>query len=674
MKLKLQEIISCSFLYLQSIYMPKFRFTSLLLAISIFISIVYFSSFSLQSIPPVKKVTDYHQRHIKSLVAEIYTFDDYVRKMDTTRVPVKELQTKVAQLRRTFKSIEFSIAYLNPELVKDYLNGAPLPWLEKNVNLGSTRIFEPQGLQRLDEIVSDDKECSQNISTIRKLTGDLIKNAVPALEFIQSTNYSDRMLIEALRFDLIRLAALGMSGFDTPGSLNSIEESKVVWSTYDTLLQMYYPVLVEQPSLRDSIQQIINNGYRQLAKTTDFQQFDRLSFIRSGINPLFDKLIRLQTVLRAEFYYEVSSVPQPFNFKSNNIFSTNFLRAEYYTNIPQKYNQDKNIVELGRLLFFDPILSSNHQRSCASCHQPQEAFADGLQKSIAMDFQGTVHRNSPSLINSVYSDRFFWDLRASYLEDQMDHVIVSKEEFNTSYEVIAGKLNQSKMYVDLFKLVYPEQNDENRINKYTITQSMSAYIRSLTALNSPFDQYMTYQTEMISPQVKEGFNLFMGKANCGICHFVPLFNGLVPPYYKENESEVLGVPATSDFKHPVKDQDPGRGAAKVKEAFSIYQNSFKTVTIRNAGVTAPYMHNGVYASLEDVLTFYNKGGGQGMGLDYSNQTLAPDPLHLTPKEMKSIIAFIHSLTDTSGLLGKPTSLPSFESHPEWNTRVIGGVY
>ncbi len=153
----------------------------------------------------------------------------------------------------------------------------------------------------------------------------------------------------------------------------------------------------------------------------------------------------------------------------------------------------------------------------------------------------------------------------------------------------------------------------------------------------------------ISEDAKKGFNLFMGKANCATCHFAPHFSGLVPPFFNENESEVLGV-----TKKPIKisppeiDSDLGRVKSNVKKENSwIYENSFKTMTVRNIALTKPYFHNGAFNTLEEVLDFYNEGGAEGLGLKINNQTLPADKLNLTNEEIKQIIAFLNSLTDVS---------------------------
>ena len=135
----------------------------------------------------------------------------------------------------------------------------------------------------------------------------------------------------------------------------------------------------------------------------------------------------------------------------------------------------------------------------------------------------------------------------------------------------------------------------------------------------------------------------MGKAKCGTCHFMPLFSGAKPPRYYYIESEVIGVPERADKKTHILDKDSGR--YMITKA-GIHLFSFKTPSVRNAALTAPYMHNGVFKTLKQVLDFYNNAGGKGLGIAPPNQSLPFEKLHLTEKEKKDIIAFMQSLTHT----------------------------
>ena len=137
-------------------------------------------------------------------------------------------------------------------------------------------------------------------------------------------------------------------------------------------------------------------------------------------------------------------------------------------------------------------------------------------------------------------------------------------------------------------------------------------------------------------------NLFMGKALCATCHFMPLTGGTVPPFFAETEKEVIGVPETAANKQ----LDDDLGFYFMYEE-PIQRGMFKTPTVRNAGVTAPYMHNGVYATLEEVMDFYNKGGGAGLGFDLPHQTLPFDNLQLNATELQALTDFVRTLTDTN---------------------------
>ena len=208
-----------------------------------------------------------------------------------------------------------------------------------------------------------------------------------------------------------------------------------------------------------------------------------------------------------------------------------------------------------------------------------------------------------------------------------------------SMEEVARLIGTDADYQKLFKKAYPELDS---IPPVYIQNSLAVFVRSLNPFNSRFDTYMRGDKKSLTLEEIAGFNLFMGKAKCGTCHFVPLFNGTVPPDYQRTESEVLGVTVSADLKNAKIDTDLGRGA---HNRFPQWQHAFKTSTVRNIAKTAPYMHNGAYKSLQELMEFYNEGGGAGLGLDVANQTLAADKLNLTPAETGLVIKFMKSLTD-----------------------------
>jgi cytochrome c peroxidase len=168
---------------------------------------------------------------------------------------------------------------------------------------------------------------------------------------------------------------------------------------------------------------------------------------------------------------------------------------------------------------------------------------------------------------------------------------------------------------------------QSRFPGVDIVGSLAAYLRTLAPFNAPYDKYMSGDHSALTIEQKRGFNLFMGKAQCGTCHFAPVFNGLTPPFYNRTEFEVLGTP----------DADSGRYAFF---KIDFYEGAFKTPTVRNAAVTAPYMHHGAYNTMAEVIDFYDQGA-----LRRPNQTLSSTPLRLDSTEKKAIIAFMDALTD-----------------------------
>jgi len=585
---------------------------------------------------------------------------------------IKQLRIQLAKTRIAYKANEALLEYYYPKHVKAYINGPPLNHLdpypvkeeykEKGYYVvsakeysnslpldyidlthyrGDRRVIGPVGLQTLDELIFSD-EAAQSKKEIRELAAKL-KESMPALEMAiaKRTFFYDFEMIEASRLELIRIFSMGITGFDTPGSLNAINEAS---SSLKGIQQLLEPLLQRAPTAKQAEIKITFAGaVNYLHKNNNFESFDRLTFLTSYINPLYKQLFEVQVALGVETSAEKWDNVESWNSASTNIFAGNFLNPYYYSLLKEE-NDSPELSELGKTLFYDKRLSSNGQMNCASCHKPELAFTDGQKTSVASSVGKYVLRNSPSLINAVFSDRYFYDLRASDLEEQAEHVIENHLEFNTSFTKLVASLNENSDYKKQFANVFKQQNE---ISRYQYSSALASYIISLRSFNSPFDRYVQGKSKKIDPQVKLGFNLFTGKANCATCHYVPTFSGLVPPLYQENETEVLGVPKAPNLLEM--DNDYGRITNNIPDdSEEIYRNSFKTMTVRNAKLTAPYFHNGSFKSLEEVIDFYNKGGAAGIGMEYEvpNQTLSPDPLNLNKKEVAALIAFIESLTDS----------------------------
>jgi cytochrome c peroxidase len=652
--------------------MSRIYLTSLFIIVACFL----LQSFGTEKQPePIQSVRAQWINGLEQWEEALYAYADAAQQLNEQPSNVKALQKAHLNTRLAFKKIEFLIEYIDPYLSKKSFNGAPLPYVEPSVPVVNE--LDPHGLQVMDELAFSEDVFAEKAAIINE-----IKQLQIALQAVKAQweayPLQHRHVFEASRRELVRIFTLGVTGFDTPGSVNALPEAAAAFSGVDAAIRSYLP-LIEQKDRGMAIlvdarlsytQDFLNNPNHQ------FDSFDRLHFLTKHINPLYEILYRCHRLLGIETIEEVENLPQPVNYHAINIFDSTFLQAGFYANVKTQTAIYPKQVALGRLLFFDPLLSNDSKSSCATCHQPGKAFTDGLAKSKSLRNDGsTVKRNAPTLLNCVFTENFFYDFREGKLESQIAHVVYDSSEFNTDYLKIAERLSQSTRYKQLFAEAFPNEPRSATIAGQQVSQALTAYVTQLVALDSPFDQYVKGTTGVIDSSVVRGFNLFMGKAACGTCHFAPIFNGTVPPVYVESESEVLGVPATAAEQGAAVDPDLGRYAnQKPRDQASFFRYSFKTPTVRNVALTAPYMHNGVYQTLEQVVDFYNKGGGKGFGIDLPHQTLPFDNLSLSAAEQRDLVAFMQSLTDTKTRHTAPDSLPRFEQRPEWNQRYQPNQY
>lgn len=626
----------------------------------------------------VKLQTQYLQElnHFQTSLEEYY---QGVNQWSKNEMSIDQLRQLHLVVRKQYKKVEPLMAYYDPGGIKKSINGAPLPFVEPKVP--EINVIEPVGLQTLDELIFSDQPHEEQEKIIQ-LVKKLNVSAQSLTAYQQKIKVTHRHVFEATRLELIRIFTLGVTGFDTPGSANALPEARVALEALNELMLPYQEMIRKKnPKLATAFYLNWNKAisFVEDQPDIDFENFDRLTFLKKYINPLYKQVYEIQKILGIETIAETTSLPQSVNYNATNIFDNDFLNPGYFANIDLENPIAEKRAALGKLLFFDPVLSKNLERTCASCHQPDKAFTDGLPKSVAIQNATTektsfIKRNSPTLINALYADHYFYDLREPSLERQIKHVVMDSLEFNTDFFVLTSRLNQSKTYQKLFKEAYAD-HPGYEISKWSISDALANYVATLTSFNSPFDQYVRNENTQLAEDVKNGFNLFMGKAACGTCHFAPTFSGVVPPMYQESESEVLGVPVTPDTINAVLDSDLGRFAsAKPHDQAYFYVHSFKTTTVRNIEKTAPYMHNGVYNTLDEVIDFYNRGGGIGLGFDLPHQTLSDAPLDLSATEKKELIAFMNALTDNSLKIDIPETLPTFENNPEWNKRKVGGTY
>lgn len=285
----------------------------------------------------------------------------------------------------------------------------------------------------------------------------------------------------------------------------------------------------------------------------------------------------------------------------------------------------KNKVDLGKELFFDTILSEDKTISCASCHKPEFAFADNVPTSQGVHgLRGT--RNSPSCMNVASRSHFFWDGRAATLEEQALGPIENPVEMNLSIEEAIKRLNEDERYVKAFNRLYFSNPTAN-----SLANALAEFQRSLEGQGeTPHDKWIRDEDpNAMSPSQIRGRELFMEKGKCFDCHFGPDFTG--------DEFRNIGL------YDAVTLTDMGRYDF-TKDSADI--GKFKTPGLRNVELTAPYMHNGMFKTLEEVIDYYDnpyKFIQNPIGID----SLMIEPLNLTPEEKTDLVNFLRSLTEES---------------------------
>ncbi|HXG61846.1 MAG TPA: cytochrome-c peroxidase [Planctomycetota bacterium] len=272
-------------------------------------------------------------------------------------------------------------------------------------------------------------------------------------------------------------------------------------------------------------------------------------------------------------------------------------------------------VELGRMLYWDPRLSGNGVISCATCHNPALGWADGLPKGLGFHHKG-LGRATPTVLNAAYYTSQFWDGRAATLEEQAKGPIMSPDEMNASPERMLQVLNSIPGYRKRFQEVFggPATLD-------TVARAIAAFERTVVDLDSPFDRYARGDDSAIGEAAKRGLEIFTGKGRCATCHSGPNFS--------DNRFHNLGLG----------DGDPGR--MKVTGREEDY-GAFKTPTLRNIALTAPYMHDGSMRTLREVIDHYEKA--PALNPKPRNLSIFMQPIKLTDSEKEDLIAFLRTLT------------------------------
>lgn len=332
--------------------------------------------------------------------------------------------------------------------------------------------------------------------------------------------------------------------------------------------------------------------------------------------------------------------------------------------VPMDNPMTSEKVELGKLLFFDPRLSGNASVSCASCHDSKLGWGEG--GDISRGYPETKHwRNSQTVLNSAYYAKLFWEGSSTSLEGQAEAAATGSVAGNGMPLMMEERLRQVPEYVKRFKEVFgtewPLISDA--------WKAIAAFERTVIskAEGVPFDRYMKGDKAALSEKAKKGLDLFKGKAGCFQCHDGPLFS--------DEDYHYLGLPENPAFKTDpllqitLRWQQINKGAPEAiyREADSDYglfyqtwrlqdKGKFRTPTLRELVYTPPYMHSGVFFTLEEVVEFYNKGGGPDR---FGTKSPLLKPLNLTKEETESLVTFLEALSSDKPIVVEPPKLPDY---------------
>lgn len=322
--------------------------------------------------------------------------------------------------------------------------------------------------------------------------------------------------------------------------------------------------------------------------------------------------------------HHIPFAPEPYELEE----PEGFVRMD----IPADNPLTEEGIALGRRLFYDPVLSADSSISCASCHLPRYAFAEPRAISTGISGrEGT--RNAPSLVNvGYYYTGLFWDGRAGTLEEQAIHPVMHPAEMGNDWAEVEAKLRKDTVYPVLFRRAFGIETT-GEINRQLVAKALAQFQRTLISGDAKFDRVQR-GTATFTVAERRGWEIFfdfpggLPAAECGHCHSDPLFTNL--EYFNNGLDE-----APELLKHP----SPGRGAVTGRRSD---RGKFRTPTLRNIELTAPYMHDGRFTTLDEVIDHYVSGGHYAENVNPNVRRLT-----LSDRDKKDLLAFLRTLTDTS---------------------------
>ncbi len=633
------------------------------LVVLICCSLLLFSSAALRS---EQAYLDHYRSRLKGMMSEQRALLAMLNDPDLDTLDQAAFRDRMRKARVAMKGADLWLRYLEPNAHKLINGPLPVEW--------ETEVFEKYeapyrrigaGLSLAEGLA---EEPGAQLDSLKQLVEMALGATSACLEDSTMSALNDPAhLLFANRLFLLNLATIYTTGFECPDTTRVIPEllemMQAVEATYASYAQGFPQEAMTLP-YRERFHEAVEFVSRQ---PKAFSAFDHFRFIKYHVDPLFSIN---QAMIRDRGVRSRSYMDHSLSDQATSIFGKDLYVGQFTKGIFRRVEDPRTLESiriLGGQLFFDPLLSGNGQRSCASCHRPDQCFTDTtVATALGFDHRGRLGRNAPSLLNVPFNHLLMQDGSHIDLLAQARGVVTSPLEMAGDPDAVLQRVLDCPDYAKGFRALLPLTPQYEKVTMDHVLSALTIYYGDFSTYTSLFDRAM-HDDAPLDAGVQEGFNLFMSRAQCATCHFAPHFNGVKPPYIG-SEFEVLGVPRDTAYK--ALDDDLGRYL--VNPAPETHR-AFRTGGLRNVSRTAPYMHNGVFATMVEVISFYDGGGGAGRGLDVPNQTLSSDSLRLSPRDKQVLIAFMESLNEDLPAVPLPDHLPRSRDKA-YQGRVISGVY
>ncbi len=409
---------------------------------------------------------------------------------------------------------------------------------------------------------------------------------------------------------------------------DSVQRVKITWGD-----MCYAPYMEQRDFILETSQEIIQVSVEVKGQEISFEVRDSKQVYQRGKFTLTSREINGHNMgisFRDNTPYGVGLYT---SYQSGSMFIDHLRVTNPNTEILSNPLTLKQTEELGEQLFYDPLLSKSNDRSCASCHLPNKGFSDGKKGSMGLDGV-QIDRNTPGLTSAALMGSFFHEGRAKSITEQALETIQNPQEMDQNLDNLVAELVDIPEYNQSFTNIWSDG-----VNATHVANALEAYVKTLLEMRTDFDADLYRQGESMTTDETAGLILFKGKAQCTTCHILEPINNLGDFVYNKPKFEVTGTASRNDPNIAT----PDIGRMKVT-GLETDRGAFRVPPLRDLVRTAPYMHNGVFDTLEEVVKFYNDGGGNGSGLVIPNQSTLLFPLNLSGQEEAQLVAFLKALS------------------------------